>query len=194
MRSAQAQSFQLSSVTNKVTRLCPSAAHMPIPQSHRHGESYKSYVLSFNQEKSPKFVFSLLPRPGRGRGAECVIANRSFISFGCFSVTTLRVPFSQLISRTSWKYSSYTESASALERDDGRAIKVYLFSKHPGELFTHLIQTQIRGLKSKRKIWSLCQNPTFFYLEVLNLKTSEKNKQKANEQTTEMSHLLPTLQ
>ena len=167
---------------------------MPIPQSHHGGESYKFYVLSFNQEKYPKFVFSLLPRPGRGRGAECVIANRSFISFGCFCVTTLRGPFSQLISHTSWKHSSYTDSASALERDDERAIKVYLFAKHPRELFTNLIQTQIKGLKSKRKTWSLCQNPTFFYLEVLILKINEKNKQKANEQTTEMSHLLQTLQ
>lgn len=82
-----------------------------------------------------------LPRPGRGRGAECVIANLPFISSGCFCVTTLHVPFSQLISCTSWKYSNYTESASDLARDDERAVKVHLSSKCPGELFADLLQT-----------------------------------------------------
>lgn len=72
------------------------------------------------------------------------------------------MPFGQLISQTSWKYNNYTERASALERDDEKAVKVHLVSKYPGELFTNLVQTQIKDLKSKMKTWSLCKNTTFF--------------------------------
>lgn len=135
-----------------------------------------------------------LPRPHSGKGAECVIANLSFISFGCFCVTALPVPFSRLISCPSWKYSNYPEGASALERNDERAVKVYLSFKHPGELFTNLIQTQIKGLKSKIKTWSLCKNPTFLPRST-DLKNTPQHPpprhQKVNEQTIEISYLAP---
>lgn len=106
------------------------------------------------------FLPCWVPRPGRGRGTECVIANLSFISFGCFCVTW-RVPFSQLIC-TSWKYSNYPANASDPAREDERAVKAHLSFMCPGELFTDLIQTQIKGPKElKLKIRSLCKNPIF---------------------------------
>lgn len=89
---------------------------------------------------SKKRIFSLcfpcwLPRPGRGRGTEYVIANLSFISSGSFCATPLRVPFSQLISCTPWMFINYTKNALDLARDDERAIKVHLPSTHPVKLF-----------------------------------------------------------
>lgn len=108
------------------------------------------------------FLPCWFPRPGRGRGAECVIANLSFISFSRFCVTLWRVPFSRLISRTPWKYSNYPEKASDLAREAERAVKAHLSFTGPGEWFTDLIRTQIKGPKElKLKIRSLCKNPTF---------------------------------
>lgn len=65
---------------------------------------------------------------------------------------------------------------------------IYPLSAQETCLLTDLIQTQIISLKElKLEIWPLCKNP-IFWPKRSDLQNKTKNKPRANEQTTTISH------